>query len=196
MDKVKLPKDKPLYVYMKEMKENTMKENEKKYSLILEFINKATKMKLKNLCNFTHIDIEKINKEYFFDILNDYKDRLIVDLGIQINEYEMDIIDIIAVCVESIDYSVHRKHVLLEKKKRNPDSPEDPAERIEKKKIFLSIINKPKRDESYSKSTNIKSSLHIPEVPRKNNSTNYSMYKKYASLKNKDDSSSDDNDSK
>lgn len=172
MEKIELPQGKPLYVHLKEMKMNTIKENEKKYNLILDFIHKSTKIKCKTLCKFIDIDIEKINRSHFFEILNDYKDRLEVDLGIKIDEYEMDIIDVIAVCVESIDYSVHRKRVVLEKNKRNSDSPDDPAERIEKKKLFLSILNKPKRNEIYSKTTNIKKMLYINELPKKPSHSN------------------------
>ena len=172
MEKIVFPKNKPLYTYMKEMKENIIKKNQKKYDLIIEFINKSTGLNIKTLCNFSHIDIEKINEEKFRDVLNDYKDILEVELGVQIDEYEMSIIDVIAVCVESINYSVRRKHILLKKKKRNPDSPEDPTENIKKKKIFLSIINEPKKTENYSKATNFKKLLNIPDLSNKKSKTN------------------------
>lgn len=161
MEKYKIPNDKPLYVYMKELKENIMKENESKYNLIMEFLNKSMNLKLKSICDVKQFDIEKVNKNLFFDILNDYKDKLIVELGVEIDEYKMDVIDVISVCVNSINYSVYRKHVVLEKKKRNLDSPEDPPEKIKKKKIFISILNKPKKPKKpRSKPTSLKKMLN------------------------------------
>lgn len=142
MKKPEFDPNKPLYKFINEMKAYVIKENEKKYAFILEFINKSTGLKLKSLLDFKQIDIEKINPKKFDDALTEYKDKLENELQTQITSNE--IVDVIAICVESINYSVHRKRIVLEKKNRNSDSSDSSEDKIKKKKLFLSILNKPK----------------------------------------------------
>jgi hypothetical protein len=141
MQKPEFTPGKPLYIFLKELKAYVIKQTEPKYDLILEFINKAVNLKLNSLLDFKYIDVEKINAKVFRKVLNEYKDKLEEELNIELqldddDEEEVNIVNIISTCVKSINYTVYRKRIVLEKKNRNSDSSE---ERIKKKKLFLSI---------------------------------------------------------
>ena len=127
--------NKTYQVYMYELTQSTIKKNETKYKLILEFINKIAKLNLTSLCDFVDIDVDKINLEDFNQTLSEYKEKFDTE-GINLEKYltfknkmkKINIINTIAFCVESINYSVYRKRVNLKKKK-----------------ISLSILNKQKK---------------------------------------------------
>ena len=144
MEKPEFTPGKPLYIFLKELKAYVIKQNEPKYDLILEFINKAVNLKLNSLLDFKYIDVEKINAKKFRKVLAEYKDKLEEELSIKLeldddDEEEVNIVNIISACVKSINYTVYRKRIVLEKKNRNPESSESSEERIKKKKLFLSI---------------------------------------------------------
>ena len=67
--------NKTYQVYMYELTQSTIKKNETKYKLILEFINKIAKLNLTSLCDFVDIDVDKINLEDFNQTLSEYKEK-------------------------------------------------------------------------------------------------------------------------
>jgi hypothetical protein len=127
-----LTPDKPLYVFMKELKEHTLKKIKPKYDLILEFINKSCNLELKFLKDFKKYNLSKINIDNFEKILDDYKYKLEGELSIDIDDLHMDIVKILSDCLSSIDYSIH--------------SHREKNEKTGKIKIFLTIIDEPKKE--------------------------------------------------
>jgi hypothetical protein len=139
MQEPQFVKGKPLYIYMKELREYELHKSQSKYELILEFVNKISDSKFKSLCDFKNIDIDDIDMSHF----DNYKDKLESELKVKFDSDK--VIDVLSTCVESINYSIYRKRCILKPKNKNPDSSSDsPDDRVEVKKIFLSILNKPK----------------------------------------------------
>jgi hypothetical protein len=114
----------------KEMKRQLLIIKQKKYDLVLNFLNKVFNTKNTSLCLFRDMDIDKINELRFIEILNDDKDELEVELNIRIDEYKMKPIDIISMCVRSIEYNVIRRNITVCKQNKQ-----------EKKKLLISIFN-------------------------------------------------------
>lgn len=144
MSDLKIPEfdpTKPLYVHMHNLQQYYIKIKEPKYKLILEFVNKFYDSNFTSLKEFQSIDIDKIDRQKFKDLLEveDYKDKLEGELQIDIDEIKLDIVNILAKCVESIDYSLYRKKVEFEKKNKKT------GDITITKKTFISILTKPKR---------------------------------------------------
>jgi hypothetical protein len=126
-----LTPDKPLYVFMKELKEHTLKKIKPKYDLILEFINKSFNLELKSLTHLKKYKLAKLDMDNFEKILYDYKYKLEGELSIDIDDIHVDVIKILSDCLSSINYSIH--------------SHREKSEKTGKIKIFITIINEPKK---------------------------------------------------
>lgn len=120
----------PIYIYLKKLKEYTLFKNKDKYNLILEFINKFTNFNITSLCDFKDIDEDKINLKLYKDTLDLYKDKLEAELQIEINEYKMDMFHVLSLCLKSINYSIHKKTIIIKKKNLE-----------EKIKYYITITN-------------------------------------------------------
>jgi hypothetical protein len=100
---------------LKELKQHIREVKQKKYDLILIFLNKIFDTKYTSLLMFENMDINKIDKLKFFDLLNDNKDILEMELNIEIDEYTMKADEIIALCMRSINYCMIRKYITVKK---------------------------------------------------------------------------------
>lgn len=124
-----LTSEKPLYVFLKELKEHTLIKIKPKYDLILEFINKSFKLEIKTLIHFTKYNLSNLDMDNFEKVLEDYKYKLEGELSIDIDDIHIDVVKILSDCLSSINYSVHSHR-----------------EKTDKKKIFLTIIDEPKKE--------------------------------------------------
>ena len=116
---------------MKELKEHTLKKIKPKYDLILDFINKSFNLEIKSLTYLKKYNLAKLDMDNFEKILYDYKYKLEGELSIDIDDIHIDVVKILSDCLSSIDYSIH--------------SHREKNEKTGKIKIFITIINEPKK---------------------------------------------------
>jgi hypothetical protein len=129
-----LTPDKPLYVFMNELKEHTLAKIKPKYDLILEFINKSFNLQIKSLKYFKKYNFSKLDMDNFEKILYEYKYKLEGELNIEIDDLHINVIKILSDCLDSINYSIHSH-----------------KEKTEEKNLFLTIIDEPKKNQSENK---------------------------------------------
>jgi hypothetical protein len=132
---------KPLYVHMHNLQEYYAQSKEPKYNLILEFINKFYGSKFTSLKEFKDVDVDKIDKKKFKDLLevDDYKYKLEGELSIEIDEIDLDIVKILSDCMKSIDYTLLKKKVEFEKKDKKT------GEKKTVRKIYITVLSIPKK---------------------------------------------------
>jgi hypothetical protein len=94
------------YENLREMRSSILKLKQKKYLLILEFINDFSEIKYDSLLEFKNININKINISKFESSLEKYRYKLEGELEIDLEKKE-GICDILKLCTEKIYYSLH-----------------------------------------------------------------------------------------
>lgn len=148
-----LTPDKPLYVFLKELKEHSFQKMKPKYDLILEFLNRSFNLEMKSLIHFKKYDFAKLDIDNFEKILDEYKYKLEGELQIDIDDFHIDVVKILSDCLNSIDYSIHTHK---EKNEKNGEI-----------KIFLTIINEPKKIINTENKTSI--SKEVKKYKKENN---------------------------
>jgi len=112
--------DIPLYELQHNIKNDYRKKFLKpRYDLLLEFINKFHNVEISKLTDFTNVDLDKINKKNFKDILESgYRDQLENLFKINIDIMDINIIKILNDCTNIIEYKMITKEYTCGNKKK------------------------------------------------------------------------------
>lgn len=126
--------EKQLHTILREIKDNIINEfYEKKYNLILNFITLFFPKKIKDIKEIKRFDIEEFNYNKIKNAFEEYKYKLEGELEINFDDMEInknvDIIKILNLCLDTINYSVTKKEY------------DD--------KLYITIIDKPRKKNEY-----------------------------------------------